>query len=249
MHIKNSIQIFRRGEFRRIYRLLKRHDLLKNTPVILAEGDSWFSTPLALNLLDHLVQATPAEEAAGKVWLGEGGLFFRAEKSGDTAEHIFASANVKQLAKWFDAFDFDLVLLSAGGNDFAADFLRKLFANKTPMSVDAAIQLVIDSGRFVEVLKAYEYFISRFIELKPNISILAHSYDYPIRLGQASELTLANIGLIAIFKKEIGDWISKHIKNVLPNKNEQRQFARTLIDNFVSLVLKPLSLKFPENFS
>lgn len=249
MHIKNSIQTFRRGEFRRVYRLLKRQDLLKKIPIILAEGDSWFSTPLAVNLLDHLVQATPEEEAAGKVWLGEGGLFFRAEKSGDTATNMFSPDKVNKLGKWFKAFDFDLVLLSAGGNDFVGDFLQELFLGKPVMSVDVAIKLVVDSGRYQDVFDAYSVFISHFIKIKPTISFIAHSYDYPVRLGQASELTLSNIGLIAFFKKEIGDWISKNIKQSLPDESDQLNFARLLIDNFMTLVLEPLSQKYPTNFS
>jgi len=249
MHIKSSIQTDRRGEFRNIYRLLKKHQLLQKTPVILTEGDSWFSTPLAVNLLDHLVHASVLEEKQGTVWLGEGGLFFRAEKSGDTALHMFADKNVEKLGQWFKTFDFDLVLLSAGGNDFVGDFLKQLFMEKPVMSVDAAVQLVIDSGCYAEVLEAYSKFISKFVSIKPDIPMIAHSYEYPIRLGHASELTLSNIGLIALFKKEIGDWISKNVKQSLPQKFDQLTFARMLIDNFVELVLEPLNHEFPDNFT
>ena len=249
MRIQDSIQTFRRGDFRKIYRLLKRHDLLKKTPVILTEGDSWFSTPLAVNLLDHLVHASVQEEKQGKVWLGEGGSFFRTEKSGDTAVNMFADENVEKLGKWFKSFDFDLVLLSAGGNDFVGDFLHELFLDKPIMSVEAAVKLVVDSGRFQDVFDAYSLFILHFMKINPTIPFIAHSYDYPVRLGRASELTLSNIGLIALFKKEIGDWISKNIKQSLIDESARLNFARLLIDNFVKLVLEPLSQKFPKNFS
>jgi hypothetical protein len=184
MNSKNSIHLSLRGQFRDTYRLLKKHDLLKTTPVIFCEGDSWFSTPLSMNILDQLVYASPEDEAAGKVMFGEGGLFFRAEKSGDTALNMFAEKKVKSLAKWYKAFDFDVVLLSSGGNDFVAEFLEALFENKPIMSVDEAIDWVVQSGRFDHVLDAYRVFISHFIAAKPNIPIIAHTYDYPVLLGK-----------------------------------------------------------------
>ena len=245
----SSIHTFRRGEFRKVYRLLKRHDLLSTTPIIMCEGDSWFSTPLAMNLLDQLVVATPEEEAAGKVWIGEGGVFFRDEKSGDTAINMFSQKKLDSLAKWYDAFDFDMVLLSAGGNDFVADFLLDLFKNQTRMSVNEAQELVLNSGRYQQVHQAYKRFIRKFIALKPEIPIIAHSYDYPQLLGKPAKLSVSNIGLIALFKKEIGDWIGDNIDKALPNKAEKRQFAKSLIDNFIKHVLKPLAAEFEDNFS
>jgi len=249
MSRKSSMHLSLRGQFRDTYRLLKRHDLLKSTPIILCEGDSWFSTPLSMNLLDQLVFPTPEDEAAGKVMFGEGGLFFRAEKSGDTALNMFAEKKVKSLAKWYKAFDFDLVLLSSGGNDFVADFLKDLFEPESLMTVDEAIDLVIQFGRFGDVLEAYRVFVSRFIQVKPDIPIIAHTYDYPVLLGKPGKLTLANIGLIAIFKKKVGDWISKNIHHSLPDDDDKVMFAKLLIDNFVIRVLEPLSVEFSHNFS
>jgi hypothetical protein len=238
-----------KGQFREVYRLLKRKKLLDKTPVILCEGDSWFSTPLSMNLIDQLVYATPEEEAAGKVFFGNGGLFFRAEKSGDVALNMFAPKKVNKLAKWYTAFDFDLVLLSAGGNDFVAEFLKDLFKGKPSMTVPQATQLVVDSGQYDKVLAAYRLFITKFISIKPNISIIAHTYDYPLLLGKAGELTLSNIGLIALFKKKVGDWISNHISASVADIDDQIEFAKQLIDNFESRVLKPLSIEFNNNFS
>jgi len=249
MPTKGSIHSFRKGEFRKVYRLLKRHRLLDKTPIILSEGDSWFSTPLATNLLDQLVQPTAEEEAEGQVWIGDGGLFFRAEKSGDTAVNMFSKDKVDKLAKWFKAFDFDLVLLSAGGNDFVAEFLEDLFENQVEMSVDEAVDLMINTGRYDEVLQAYRTFIKKFILVKPNIPIIAHTYDYPVRLGEPGKLTLNNIGLIVLFKKEVGDWIGDNIHSSIPEIEDKIEFAKILIDNFESRVLQPLSVEFNNNFS
>ncbi|MCF6319462.1 MAG: hypothetical protein L3J83_09340 [Proteobacteria bacterium] len=249
MSTNNSMHLSRRGEFRRVYRLLKRHKLLDSTPIIFCEGDSWFSTPLSLNILDQLVQATPQEQAANKTFFGSGGLFFRAEKSGDTAINMFSEKKVNNLSKWFKSFDFDLVLLSAGGNDFVADFLKDLFLDKQLMSVADAMALVVSSGRYEQVLQAYRVFVTKLVAKKPDIPIIAHSYDYPLLLGKPGKLTLTNIGLIALFKKRIGDWIGSNIEPSLPDLKDKKLFAKNLIDNFVSRVLEPLSLEFPNNFS
>jgi len=249
MSRKSSMHLSFRGQFRDTYRLLKRHDLLKTTPIILCEGDSWFSTPLSMNLLDQLVFPTPEDEAAGKVMFGEGGLFFRAEKTGDTALNMFDKKKVKSLAKWYKAFDFDLVLLSSGGNDFVAEFLKDLFEHESLMTVDEAIDLVVQSGRFDQVLDAYRVFIFHFIQVKPDVPIIAHTYDYPVLLGKPGKLTLSNIGLIAIFKKKVGDWISKNIHRSIPSPDDKVKFAKKLIDNFENRVLKPLSVEFSNNFS
>lgn len=245
MSSNQSVMMTRRGKFRFIYRELKRRDLLKSTPIILCEGDSWFSTPLSPNMLDWLVNATPDEEARMAPVLGKGGLFFRAEKSGDLAINMFTRKNIKDLAKWYGRFDFDAVLISAGGNDCVDDFLKELFKDDNEMSVAEAREKVRDSGRFDEIHSAYWRFLDRFTSIKPTVPIIGHTYDYPLRLGVPGELTLRNLGVAAVFKKTVGDWISRHIKHVLPDLNDQLEFSKQLIDDFVDRVLKPLDQEFP----
>ncbi|MBL4773226.1 MAG: hypothetical protein JKX98_06400 [Alcanivoracaceae bacterium] len=94
---------------------------------------------------------------------------------------MFSENKVDKLAKWFKAFDFDIVLLNAGGNDFVTEFFENLFENKAEMSVDEATELVINTGQYNEVRLAYRLFISKFISVKPDIPIIAHIYDYLVR--------------------------------------------------------------------
>lgn len=237
-----SVETSRRGEFRRIYRALVREPALRaRTPVIFCEGDSWFSTPLAMNLLDWLVFPSAQTEATGVPLVGRGGLFFRAEDSGDMAVDIFAPRPLADIMDWYEGFDFDLALLSAGGNDFVAKFLEKTFAGQTqPMSPDAAYRRVLDTGRFGQVHRAYERALLRMVKARPDTPILAHTYCYPIRLGVPATLTLATLGAAALLKKNTGPWIEPHIRKVLPDADDQRAFARLLIDGFVDTVLDPL---------
>lgn len=236
-----SLLTTRRGEFRQLYRALKRRrDAFETTPILFCEGDSWFSTPLAMNLLDWLVWPAPETEARGVPLFGAGGLFFRAEDSGDTATHMFSPRGIRDLVDWYDGFEFDLVLLSAGGNDFVDGFLVDTFRGARPMDAVEAQQRVVDSGRYERVRDAYRALITRFQSVRPGTPILAHSYDYPRLLGRPARLTLGNIGAAALLKKGTGPWIGNRIAHVLPDSTDQRRFARMLVDGFVERVLVPL---------
>jgi hypothetical protein len=230
-----------RGQFRQIYRAVKRKPALAaSTPIVFCEGDSWFSTPLSMNALDWIVYPTPEDEARGIPLFGSGGLFFRAEHSGDLATDIFTEKKVKSLLSWFKAFDFDIVLLSAGGNDFVGAFLARTFVGAPKMDASAAFERVVDSGRYDAVFRSYQRIVDAFQKAKPTVPILAHTYDYPIVMGQAAQLTLANLGAIAAFKRRIGPWIQPNVDHVLTTVGEQRKFAKLLIDGFEERVLRPL---------
>jgi lysophospholipase L1-like esterase len=230
-----------RGQFREIYRAVKRKPALAaTTPIIFCEGDSWFSTPLSMNTLDWIVYPTPEDEARGVPLFGSGGLFFRAEHSGDLATDIFTDKKVKSLLSWYKGFDFDAVLLSAGGNDFVGTFLDRTFTGSSQMDAASAFATVVSTGRYEAVLRSYQRIVGAFQKAKPNVPILAHTYDYPILMGQAAHLTLANLGAIATFKRRIGPWIQPNVDHVLTTVAEQRKFAKLLIDGFEELVLRPL---------
>ena len=236
-----SLLSTRRGEFRQLYRALRRRPAAFDaTPIVFCEGDSWFSTPLSMNLLDWLVWPEPDTEARGVPLFGAGGLFFRAEESGDRALDMFASRGIRDLADWYGGFEFDLVLLSAGGNDFVDGFLRDTFRGAGRMDVESAWRRVAETGRYEQVRDAYRDLVARFQALRPHTPVLAHTYDYPRRMGQAARFTLGNIGAAALLAQGTGPWIGNRMAHVLPAAADQRRFAQRLIDGFVERVLVPL---------
>lgn len=251
MASSQSVYSTRRGEFREIYRTLKRHpDLRSRTPVVFCEGDSWFSTPASMNILDWLVFPTPEQEERGVPIVGQGGLFFRAEESGDMATAMFAPKRLKDIMGWYGSVDFDIALISGGGNDLVGKFLKKAFAGKGRMTVAQAFQTVAQTQRFDDIYKAYERALGAMVKLRPNTPIIGHSYSYPLKLGVPANLTIANIGLIALLKKNAGPWLGPHVGAALPDIEDQRQFARRMIDGFVDRVLQPLAAdaRFRNNF-
>lgn len=108
------------------------------------------------------------------------------------------------------------------------------------MSPAAAFQRVVDTGRYDEVLARYRAFVTAFQAIRPHTPILAHTYDYPRELGRPAQLTLGNLGAAALLKKGVGPWIGNKVAHVLPRIEQQREFARLLIDGFVERVLVPL---------
>lgn len=251
MSIGQSVFTTRRGEFRRIYRELIRHkELRKRTPVVFCEGDSWFSTPLSMNILDWLVFPTPEDEEKGVPIFGQGGLFFRTEKSGDLAIDMFAPKRLRDIMQWYEEFNFDVALLSAGGNDFVDTFLKKLFAGAGPMTPAQAFDRVVATGRYEQVYQAYERALGKMVKLHPETPIVGHTYCYPVKLGMAADLTLANLGAAALLKTSIGPWIEPHVRGALPDIADQRLFTRLLIDGIVERVLDPLAkdARFKGNF-
>ncbi|MGL4241356.1 MAG: hypothetical protein ACRCTI_09635, partial [Beijerinckiaceae bacterium] len=191
------------------------------------------------------------EEEQGVPIFGRGGLFYRAEESGDLAVEMFSPKPLKDIMGWYGKFEFDIALLSAGGNDFVSDFLKATFAGqRDPLTVDQAFARVVATGRYDEVRAAYERALTRMIELRPKTPIVGHTYCYPLKMSVAANLTVGNLGIAALLKKNAGPWIGPFVGKVLPDVGDQRRFALALIDGFVERVLIPLSRdpRFRRNF-
>jgi hypothetical protein len=243
-----SSALSQRGQFRQMYMSLKARRQLERVPVILCEGDSWFSTPLTMNLLDWIVYPAPEDEERGVPQFGAGGLFFRVEHSGDQAapqkerpgRSMFTKENIDDLLGWFKRYDFDAVLLSAGGNDFVDEWLGKALDGLENVTPREAFEAVVATGRYEEVRKAYERFLGAFHDARPGVPILAHTYDYPRLIGTEMKLGL-DAGAAGLLKKTMGPWIGPRIeKAVGPGMDAKREFTRRLIDGFVERVLEPL---------
>lgn len=240
-----SVEVSTWGAFKRLHRLLARSGLIEQVPLIFTEGDSWFSTPVTMNLVDHLV--FPDSSAAPIPVFGRGGLFFRAERSGDTAATIFSEENLNRLRRWLGAYEFDLILLSAGGNDLVGDFLVDTFDGvDIELSVDEALQIVVATGIFTSLRRLYSAWMDMCSEVRPDTPVLAHTYAYPVRLNAPSELTVANLGLVALLKDRVGPWIAPHLQVVLPSPADQARFVRALVDDFHDRVLRPLSESYTQ---
>ncbi|APG05917.1 hypothetical protein BJI69_19755 [Luteibacter rhizovicinus DSM 16549] len=224
--------------FRDAYREAKRTRTLGSTPVILSEGDSWFAFPLDnFNLLDVVTTLVP-------------GLYLRLEDNGDEAVRMFKSGsrNLDRIGEHLATFNFNAVLISAGGNDIVGEHLEGVFAGQPTLTPQTAVGLV-KAARFGVVRQSYENLIAVVRDKgKGKVPILAHTYDYPVRLGVPAKLDLKGIGLIALLVSKVGDWIGSYVQAVLPARTDQLEFVRLLLDAFRDDILVPLKTANPGLF-
>ena len=212
---------------------------LQTHPALLYWGDSWFSTPLYLNL-------------ARQSLLRIAGMAMVVGKPGTTASDLFAQGNVDRMIDRINGSPFDVLCLSAGGNDQLSERLAQSFSAWQPprsqpkIDADAAFALLMAAGGFGPVLASYRRVLdavrTRVLPQRPAFRVVGHSYAPLQRIGVAADLTVDNIGLIAWLKDEIGPWLWKPMQHVLPDLVEGKRFADLLLfDGFRDQVLAPLA--------
>lgn len=218
----------------------RRHVMafLEQRPALLFWGDSWFSTPLYLNL-------------ARQSLLRMDGMAMLVGKPGATASELFGAADVDTMAGRIQAWPFDVLCLSAGGNDQLSERLAKVFAPWMPPArkprIDAqqAFEHLLATNSFDVIRARYAVVLDamRLVRRKrPAFRVVAHTYAPLQRIGTKADLTIANIGLIAWLKDDIGPWLWRPMQHVLPDLAEGKRFADLLLaQGFRDRVLKPLA--------
>ena len=111
---------------------------LETRPCLLYWGDSWFSTPLYMNL---------AKQSMSRI----DGMAVVVGKPGATASKLFSAAEIREVSGRLKGSPFDMACLSAGGNDELSERLENIFAAWMPpkrarkISPEAAFQILLES--------------------------------------------------------------------------------------------------------
>lgn len=87
-------------------------------PIVLSEGDSWFSFPGHWNTIDHLDDL-----------LNHNVSLLRLEESGDTIANMIGGKQRGQLRRLLTTYPVDALLFSGGGNDVVGHELVDFFTN------------------------------------------------------------------------------------------------------------------------
>lgn len=182
-------------------------------------------------------------------------------KPGAEAVDLFSRREVDHLGKRIENNPFDIVCLSAGGNDCLDDRLGKIFLDwqgKSPKRSDtldalSAYQWMVDSGAFKRVREPYDRLLTRLRAVqyqRPHLRVIGHPY-VPIKLiGEPANLTTDNVGLIAWLKGRAGPWLWNRMQPVLGDKQKAYEFARLmLVEGYGKLVLDALEAAHPGLFS
>lgn len=220
-------------------------DYLKTHPAVIYHGDSWFSTPLYPNL---------ARQSADRI----DGVRMVVGKPGAQASELFGAKDAAQFAARIKALPFDLVCLSAGGNDLLSDRLKTIFRTwhekKTPpLSPQDAFDRVIASGAFKRLGERWTVMLDALLPLntvKRPLRVVGHTYVPLRQIGLKAQLDVGNIGLIAILKGEVGPWLFGPMQKVLKDAADAKVFADLLlVKGFKETVLGPLVTKYQGFFS
>lgn len=177
---------------------------------ILAEGDSWFhiggltGAGNARNLLDEI---TINDKQA---------LLLNMALSGDTVRRISESFESSSFKKMLKEHKWDLLLLSAGGNDLIDALTEDLnyIVNGHTLSI---IQSSSDNGRFDSyindehlgllisfLLGKYKTLFKYILTTKNNeVPIIVHTYDYPTPRDAPADM----------FVVKKGPWLYEALKN------------------------------------
>jgi hypothetical protein len=246
-----STVLTRWEELRDITKGPKRHrqavaDWLSTRPAVLYWGDSWFSTPLYPNL---------ARQSAARI----DGLRMIVGKPGATAAQLMSAREIDRMCDRIKANPFDLLCLSAGGNDSLSDRLKQVFkpwmtGSKAKITPQDAFTILVASKLFERLRERYELLLDALTKKvqagRPHFRVVGHGYVPLSRIGAAGDLTIDNIGLIAILKDDVGPWLFGPMKKVLNDAAAGKVFADLLLlDGFRDLVMQPLKSTFPGLFT
>ena len=219
---------------------------LETHPAILYWGDSWFSTPLYPNL---------ARQSAA----GIDGLVMIVGKPGATAAELLSTGNVKRMIDQIKANPFHVMCISIGGNDALSDRLEAIFPDwigheKASLTAEQAFDMVLGSGLFDRLVDRYRRLLDSVaagvIPTRPAFEVVGQSYAPLRRIGVAGDLTIGNIGLIAILKDDVGPWLWRPMKWVLADIADGARFSDLLLaEGFRDRVLVVLRNEYPGLFS
>ncbi len=212
---------------------------LETRPCMLYWGDSWFSTMLYLNL---------ARQSVRRI----NGMGILIGKPGATAHGLFSTTQVKEKKKRLQNAPFDLICLSAGGNDALSERLAEVFKDfLKPLPVlkklngDQAYERLRQSGVFPKIKAAYVRVLDAIGDVqakRTHLRVVGHAYTKITRIGVPADLTLDNIGLIAMLKEDVGPWLWNVMRHVVLSKSEAKRFAELmLVDGLLESVLRPLT--------
>lgn len=186
-------------------------------PVLISEGDSWFSFPVHANTIDFI------DERAGRQI-----TLLRLEKSGDKAIRIFSGKQKKRLATYLMRYPVQAVLFSGGGNDIVGeDILALLNQRRSGMTWRECINEKTTTARFQAVRSAYLDLVHLRNENRPGCRIYVHGYDWAVPSGRGARL----------WGIKFGPWMKPNLEaKGIVDPGDQRKIIRELLRRFNAMI-------------
>ncbi len=218
------------AKFRTIQGLIQQIRQNLDFPVILTEGDSWFSFPLHSNTIDHLRR------------LGRFNVL-RLEKGGDHLLRMLDDKPLRKLGKHLGrtyyrrsgkAYRAQALLMSGGGNDLLGnDLVRYLRTNPQGSVPTDFLRVQRVRAKLTQLKIAYEELCDLRDDKNPECTIYVHGYDYAIPADNPIQILW---GL-----KKIGPWMHKAMTGqydpaITVPPSHRTGVARWLVDEFNTML-------------
>lgn len=191
-------------------------------PVVISEGDSWFSYSDVIGQLDD-PKGTGVEKDQ-RAW-----SLLRLEKAGDEVMTILSGAQRAKLRDYFGRWPLSALLFSGGGNDIIGPDLPPLLR---PFTAGATAADLVQFSRFERRLRqiqdCYRELLDLLSDAGQSCKVFVNSYDYIVPSDQGAEL----LGFI----KVSGPWVKPALEARGVPKALWPDVIRLLIDAFASAV-------------
>lgn len=192
-------------------------------PVILTEGDSWFSYPGHWNTIDHFDDLLNYEIS-----------LLRLEQSGDTLMRMTSGRERGLLRKLLDLYPIDFLLFSGGGNDVVGHELIDFFDDVPPGKKwrDYLREDAVDN-QFAQIEAAYHSIAYLRDQYRPGCTIITHGYGYAQPSGLPTKFWLWPIPVNVV----VGPWIKNNLSaRGITKATAQDEVVHYLIDRFNDLL-------------
>jgi hypothetical protein len=143
-------------------------------PVVISEGDSWFSFSDVIGQLDD--PRDLGDPRFQRAW-----ALLRLEKAGDEILSILSGPQRAKLRAYFGRWRLDALLFSGGGNDIIGADFHPLLRDYT--AGDQAHDLVAFARferRLRQIQDSYRELLDMLSDAKQTTKIFVNSYDYVI---------------------------------------------------------------------
>lgn len=205
------------GDFRRSQR---EHP---SWPVVISEGDSWFSYSDMIGRLDDpRGTAKPADQ---RRW-----SLLRLEKAGDEVLTILSGSQRSRLRDLLERWKLDALLFSGGGNDIIGPDLPPLLRDWAPgMTAEDAVARSRFERRLRQIADCYRELLDLMADAGQTARIFVNSYDY---VGTNEKPARILFGRIRI----AGPWLKPAFDARGIPGAERPAIVRLLIDAFAATI-------------
>lgn len=184
---------FRRAYIGDFERSRRQH---RDWPVVISEGDSWFSYADVIGQLDDPRDTGQPKDQ--RPW-----CLLRLEKAGDEVMTILSGAQRAKLRDYFGRWSLDALLFSGGGNDIIGpDLLPLLRPWQQGMEARDVIAFSRFERRLRQIQDCYRELLDMLIDAGQTAKVLVNSYDYLVPSNRPVKL----FGIINV----AGPWMLPH---------------------------------------